>query len=214
MAGSPVISKRLNSKTAILAASAALAASIFSQVPASAATSVNSATVATSANSANAMPVTGAIAAIPTDIPSVHIVPGSVINLVSSESKVPVRIQNDFDSEIRVHVHMLPSNPRVTVPNAVEVVVPASSGINAQVPVKAIGNGKVFLIVWLTTFSGLRLTENSHLQMNVNAGIETTMLIVFGAVVAGLGTVGVLRTRSKLRRKAALESNDPEALLS
>jgi hypothetical protein len=92
------------------------------------------------------------------------------------------------------------------VPNAVEVVVPASSGINAQVPVKAIGNGKVFLIVWLTTFSGIRLGPNSNLQMNVNAGIETAMLIVFASLIVALGTVGVLRTRRKQRRKARLEA--------
>jgi hypothetical protein len=184
MAGSPVNLTNLLRKTATLTTTAALAASFFSANPALAA----------------------ANASLPTDIPGVRIVPGSVINLVSSESKVPVRIQNSFDSEIRVHVHMLPSNPRVTVPNAVEVVVPANSGINAQVPVKAIGNGKVFLIVWLTTFSGLRLTENSHLQMNVNAGIETAMLIVFGSLVVGLGVIGVLRTRRKLRRKAQLEA--------
>lgn len=187
-------------KTAIATALAALAASIFSLSPAS---------IASAAPSAPRV----AVSALPTDIPGVRIVPGSVINLVSSESKVPVRIQNSFDSEIRVHVHMLPSNPRVTVPNAVEVVVPANSGINAQVPVKAIGNGKVFLIVWLTTFSGLRLTEDAHLQMNVNAGIETTMLIVFGGLIFGLGTVGVLRTRRKLRDKAILEAGN-EADLS
>jgi hypothetical protein len=108
---------------------------------------------------------------------------------------------------------MKPSNPRVSVPQAVEVIVPASSGINAQVPVKAIGNGKVFLIVWLTTFSGIRLGPNSNLQMNVNAGIETAMLIVFAGLIASLGTVGVLRTRSKLRRKARLDA-DLEAGLS
>jgi hypothetical protein len=186
MVGTPMILNSTLKKIAKLTITAALAASIFSPNPASAASKVQT--------------------DLPTDIPSVHIVPGSVINLVSSESKVPVRIQNDFDSEVRVQVHMLPSNPRVLVPNAVEVVVPASSGINAQVPVKAIGNGKVFLIVWLTTFSGLRLTDNAHLQMNVNAGIETAMLIVFGVLVVGLGSVGVLRTRRKLRRKAKLEA--------
>ena len=186
-----MILKRILSKVATVTLTAALAASIFSP---------------NSATAASKLPTE-----LPTDIPSVHIVPGSVINLVSTESKVPVRIQNDFDSEVRVQVHMLPSNPRVTVPNAVEVVVPASSGINAQVPVKAIGNGKVFLIVWLTTFSGLRLTENAHLQMNVNAGIETAMLAVFGAIVLTLGTVGVLRTRSKLRRKARLEAAEGDA---
>lgn len=190
-------------KTAIVAGLAALAASIFSANPASA--SVSAGSVALAQARANSS-ISQAHSSLPTDIPGVRIVPGSVINLVASESKVPVRIQNSFDSEIRVHVHMLPSNPRVTVPNAVEVVVPANSGINAQVPVKAIGNGKVFLIVWLTTFSGLRLTENAHLQMNVNAGIETVMLIVFGTLVAALGTIGVLRTRRKLRLKAKLEA--------
>ncbi len=185
---------------AILTASAALAASIFSANPAA-------------ANPAIANPATPAVSAIPTDIPSIRIVPGSTINLVSSESKVPVRIQNDFDADIRVHVHMKPSNPRVSVPQAVEVVVPASSGINAQVPVKAIGNGKVFLIVWLTTFSGIRLGPNSNLQMNVNAGIETAMLIVFASLIATLGTVGVLRTRAKIRRKSRQEA-DLEAGLS
>ena len=185
---------------AILTTSAALAASIFSANPAA-------------ANPAIANPATPAVSAIPTDIPSIRIVPGSTINLVSSESKVPVRIQNDFDADIRVHVHMKPSNPRVSVPQAVEVVVPASSGINAQVPVKAIGNGKVFLIVWLTTFSGIRLGPNSNLQMNVNAGIETAMLIVFASLIATLGTVGVLRTRAKIRRKSRQEA-DLEAGLS
>jgi hypothetical protein len=192
MAGSPVTLRTFIRKVATVTLTAALAASIFSP---------NAATAATK------LPTD-----LPTDIPSVHIVPGSIINLVSTESKVPVRIQNDFDSEVRVQVHMLPSNPRVLVPNAVEVVVPASSGINAQVPVKAIGNGKVFLIVWLTTFSGLRITENAHLQMNVNAGIETAMLVVFGVAVLALGTVGVLRTRSKLRRKARLEAAESDSL--
>ena len=197
MAGPPVKSFGFLRKISILTASAALAASIFSANPAT----------ATPVSVAAQASFGGTVSAIPTDIPSIHIVPGSVINLVSSESKVPVRIQNDFDSEIRVHVHMLPSNPRVSVPQAVEVVVPASSGINAQVPVKAIGNGKVFLIVWLTTFSGIRLTENSNLQMNVNAGIETAMLVVFASLIVALGTVGVLRTRSKRRRKARLETD-------
>jgi hypothetical protein len=196
MAGTSVKKLGFLRNIAIVTASAALAASIFSINPAS------------------ASPAIAPMAAIPTDIPSIRIVPGSVINLVSAESKVPVRIQNDFDSDIRVHVHMKPSNPRVSVPQAVEVIVPASSGVNAQVPVKAIGNGKVFLIVWLTTFSGIRLGPNSNLQMNVNAGIETAMLIVFASLIVALGTVGVLRTRSKRRLKASRIEPDLEAGLS
>ena len=134
MAGPPVKNFGFLRDIAILTASAALAASIFSANPAAASPAI-------------ANPATTSVKAIPTDIPSIRIVPGSTINLVSSESKVPVRIQNDFDADIRVHVHMKPSNPRVSVPQAVEVVVPASSGMNAQVPVKAIGNGNDFTFV-------------------------------------------------------------------
>lgn len=148
--------------------------------------------------------------ALPDGFPSVHIVPGSTINLVSRESNVPVRIQNDFDSDVRVHVHMRPSNPRVLVPNAVEITVPANSAINAKVPVKAIANGKVFLIVWLTTFSGIKLDSQSILQMNVNADIEQTMLFAFGGAVFALGVFGAVRTLRK-RRRRLLEQEQADA---
>ena len=148
--------------------------------------------------------------ALPDGFPSVHIVPGSTINLVSREANVPVRIQNDFDSDVRVHVHMRPSNPRVLVPNAVEITVPANSAINAKVPVKAIANGKVFLIVWLTTFSGIKLDSQSILQMNVNADIEQTMLFAFGGAVFALGVFGAVRTLRK-RRRRLLEQEQADA---
>lgn len=138
---------------------------------------------------------------LPTDIPSIKIVPGSTINLVSRESKVPVRIQNDFNADIRVFVHMRPSNPRVVVPSAVEIIVPAQSSVNAQVPVKAIANGKVFLIVWLTTFSGLRLGPDSNLQMIVNADLELALLIGFGFAVVLLLVFGTVRTLRKRKIK-------------
>lgn len=138
---------------------------------------------------------------LPTDIPSIKIVPGSTINLVSRESKVPVRIQNDFNADIRVFVHMRPSNPRVVVPSAVEIIVPAQSSVNAQVPVKAIANGKVFLIVWLTTFSGLRLGPDSNLQMIVNADLELALLFGFGFAVVLLLVFGTVRTLRKRKIK-------------
>ena len=152
------------------------------------------------------MVLTGAAARadIPTDIPSIKIIPGSTINLVSRESKVPVRIQNTFDADIRVFVHMRPSNPRVVVPSAVEIVVPALSSVNAQVPVKAIANGKVFLIVWLTTFSGLRLGPDVNLQMIVNADLELALVIGFSVAVSMLLAFGTIRTlrRRKVRPTA------------
>ena len=125
--------------------------------------------------------------------PGIYLLKGSDINLVSRESKVPIAIRNTFDSDVRVHVHVNPSNPRVVVPSSVEIVVPAGETVNAQVPVKAVAQGKVFLIVWLTTFSGIRLTKNNYIQMHVDPDIEFALLASFSAMVLALGSVGAVR---------------------
>ena len=124
---------------------------------------------------------------------------GSSVNLVSRESKIPIAIRNAFDSDVRVHVHVSPSNPRVIVPGAVEIVIPAGETVNAQVPVKAVAQGKVFLIVYVTTFSGIRLTKNSYVQMTVNPDVEFALLGGFGALVLGLGAVGAWRMSHRRR---------------
>lgn len=130
----------------------------------------------------------------------IFVVRGSSINLVSRESKIPVRVQNDYDTELRVHVHIRANNNRVNLPKAVEIVVPAFTTVNAQVPVQAIANGEVALEVWLTTFSGIKIGESVGLEMQVNADIEFVMLLTFGAAVLTLGSFGVVRTLRKNRR--------------
>ena len=169
--------------------------------------------VVLSANSANAASLnptptptpSSSTAPAPLAQPGVYLLRGSEINLVARESKVPVAIRNTFDSDVRVHVHVNPSNPRVIVPSSVEVVVPAGETVNAQVPVKAVAQGKVFLIVWLTTFSGIRLTKNNYIQMHVEPDIEFALLASFASVVVALVVVGAIRTvrRRKLRTEDA-----------
>ena len=132
--------------------------------------------------------------------PGVYVLRGSAINLVSRESKIPIAIRNTFDSDVRVHVHVSASNPRVIVPSAVEVAIPAGTTVTAQVPVKAVAQGKVFLIVSVSTFSGIRLTKDSYIQMNVEPDVELALIAAFVAVVLALGGVGAVRTIK--RRKA------------
>jgi len=126
--------------------------------------------------------------------PGVYVLRGSAINLVSRESKIPIAIRNTFDSDVRVHVHVSASNPRVIVPSAVEVAIPAGTTVTAQVPVKAVAQGKVFLIVSVSTFSGIRLTKDSYIQMNVEPDVELALIAAFVAVVLALGGVGAVRT--------------------
>ena len=143
-----------------------------------------------------------AYASAPQDIPSVHIVAGSDINLLSSSSAIPVRIQNDFDVDVRVQVHALTTNGRVSVPEAIEVTVPAETAITAKLPVQATGVGNVDVVVWLETFSGLSLDSKATLHINVNPGAETAIIVSFVATVGVLLTFGVIRTLRKRKATA------------
>ena len=137
----------------------------------------------------------------------VFIVPGSEINLVARTSNIPVQIKNVFDSDVLVHVHVQPTNPRVVVPASVEIKVPGNTSVTAKVPVVAVANGGVVLKVWLSTFSGNRLGKPTFLRMNVNADIELNMLIGFGGGIALLLGFGIARTVRKSKRKHAAQVN-------
>jgi hypothetical protein len=143
-----------------------------------------------------------ATASVPNDIPSVHIIAGSDINLLATDAKIPVRVKNDFDTDLRIHVHAVASNGRLSIPAPVEITIPANTSVNAQIPVKAIGSGEVNLSVWLETFSGLRVGEQVEITVNVNAEAENAMLIAFTALVCVLGTFGLIRTLRKRRERA------------
>ena len=160
---------------------------------------------AEAATSAVAIPAGAAVstaAAAHTDLPpyAIRIVPGSVIHLVSRSSKLPVSIRNDYPVEMRVQVHVAPTNLDAIIPAAIEVVVPANTTYVAKVPVTAIADGEVPLTAWLSTFSGLELGPSVRIDLTVNAEVEDSLLAGFAAIVAGLGVAGIIRTRSKRRK--------------
>ena len=168
--------------------------------------SVNSAYALQAVGSSSVSAVTARATGMPQPTPSfaIRIVPGSDIHLVAKSSKLPISIRNDYNAEIRVQVHVAPSNLRALVPASIEVTVPAQTTYVAQVPVTAIADGSVPLKAWLTTFSGLPLGNSVNLNLSVNAEVESSVIAGFGIIVAGLGIAGVLRTRAK-RRKLKLE---------
>ena len=131
-----------------------------------------------------------------------------IFHLVSKSSKLPISIQNNYPAEIRVQVHVAPSNLDALIPAVVEVTVPANTTYVAQVPVTAIADGEVTLRSWITTFSGLPLGEPVDLKLVINAEIENSAIAGFAVVVLGLGVVGVFRTRAK--RRAATSIDDLE----
>jgi hypothetical protein len=128
----------------------------------------------------------------------VRILSGSKINLVSHESKLPIAITNDFDTEVRVIVNVRPKTLQVVMPSAVEITIPAQSTVNAKIPITATSDGDVTIEAWLTTFSGLKFGRVVQLQVAVNEDVELYLILGFGSLVGFLIVIGVIRT---LRRK-------------
>ena len=156
-------------------------------------------------------PLSGAQAAepeLPPGYPTVAIVPGSTINLVAHESKIPLSIRNDFDSEVTVHAWVIPESFAVIVPHGIEVKIPPKTTVTAQVPVIAVSNGEVDLKAYLTTFSGRRFNGSVKLHMVVNADIETSVIFAFGASVVTLLGFGVVRTIRRRRNPADINNLD------
>lgn len=130
----------------------------------------------------------------------ISIVPGSHINLVSSASRVPIQIRNDYDTDIRIFIWVRPSNLSVKMPKVFEFTAAANTTSNAAIPVEAIANGEVRLNVWLTSFSGVKIGKSTTLEMTVQRDVEGSILIAFFLVVGALGVIGTSRM---LKRKKA-----------
>ena len=130
----------------------------------------------------------------------ISIVPGSHINLVSSASRVPIQIRNDYDTDIRIFIWVRPSNLSVKMPKVFEFTAAANTTSNAAIPVEAIANGEVRLNVWLTSFSGVKIGKSTNLEMTVQRDVEGSILIAFFLVI---GVLGVIGTNRMLRRKKA-----------
>ncbi len=129
----------------------------------------------------------------------VYVVKGSDINMVSRDSKVPVSIQNNYDRTVRIRVHARSTDPALTVKNYVSLTIPANSRKDALLPITVISTGKFKLKVWVSTFTNLRISQNTDLTITANPNIELFVLVGFGlvlAVLVGLGGYRMFR-RSK-----------------
>ena len=146
--------------------------------------------------------VSASASAASTDNFDVQIVKGSNINLVSQDSRVPILVRNNYDTEVRVLIHVATSNLRVRLPKVTAVTIPANSTVNATVPVQAVANGNVTLNVWLTSFSGVRLGDNTRISMNVLGNFEAIAIGSLSAVVAALLVFGTLRMLRRRRIQA------------
>lgn len=130
----------------------------------------------------------------------VHIVPGSNINLVAKDARLPITINNPTDQDVTVVLKGQTTSFRLELIGDQEVTVPAGSSSVGELTVRAIANGQVDVRVWLE-LDGKQIGEDHLLEVNVNYDIELFLLVSFGFLVALLVILGVIRTAMKFARR-------------
>jgi hypothetical protein len=130
-----------------------------------------------------------------------EVVPGSQINLVARDARIPITVSNSDLQPIEVVVVAESTSFRLEVIEEVTVLIPAQSTQIAEVPVRAIANGPVQLRVWLEV-NGEKVSQDQLININVNYDVELFLLVTFAVVMLALVIVGVVRTTIKLRRRS------------
>lgn len=131
----------------------------------------------------------------------VEIVPGSNINLVARDTRIPVTVKNNTDAPVTVMVKGQSTSFRLEVLEDAEVLIPAQSSAIAELPVRAIANGPVEIAVWVEQKSGERVGEEVLIEINVAYDVELFLLVLMGVAMFSLIIVGIIRTVIKLGRR-------------
>ena len=128
------------------------------------------------------------------------IVPGSNINVVARDARIPVTVTNPTDQDIEVTVMAASNSFRLEIIENATLIIPARSSAVAELPIKAIANGPLEISVWLSV-EGNQIGDTVIVEVIVNYDIELFLLVSFGVAMFALIVIGVIRTTSKLRKQ-------------
>lgn len=128
------------------------------------------------------------------------IVPGSNINVVARDARIPVTVTNPTDQDMEVTVMAASNSFRLEIIKSATLIVPARSSAVAELPIKAIANGPLEISVWLS-IEGNQIGDTVIVEVIVNYDIELFLLVSFGVAMFALIVIGVIRTTSKLRKQ-------------
>ncbi len=98
------------------------------------------------------------------------IVPGSNINVVARDARIPVTVTNPTDQDMEVTVMAASNSFRLEIIESATLIVPARSSAVAEFPIKAIANGPLEISVWLS-IEGNQIGDTVIVEVIVNYDI-------------------------------------------
>lgn len=125
----------------------------------------------------------------------------SLLLVADNDQYLPVNVDNALDQAVTVYVTLRPTTAVLAVlERRVPVVVPPTSQVRVDVPVRSLTNGTVDFVVSLSSADGEPIGSAVIGEVNVQAGWETPIVIVVAAIVVLVFGVGIARTILRRRK--------------
>ncbi len=140
---------------------------------------------------------------------AVQIVESSSFNFLADSASLPISVRNDLDHTVTVYISVQPQTALLAVGDSrVKLVIEPNSQGKGQVPVAAISNGTVEVVISLSSATGVAIGQPTSALINVQAGWETPIVLIFAALVFAVFAVGIVR-RIVRGRKTVAPSSEP-----
>lgn len=142
---------------------------------------------------------------------AVQVVTTSTFTLLADNATLPIPIRNDLAQAVTVYVTVRPETAQLAVTDSlVEVTIEPNSQAKAQIPVQAITNGSVQVLITLTSAAGIGIGQPAVTEINVQAGWETPIVLVLAGIVVLVFAVGIVRNIFRRRRSTDDEPTGDE----
>jgi hypothetical protein len=141
-------------------------------------------------------------------VSSVQVAPSSEIVVIANQTALPVTVSNNLDQDVTVVLTVRSRTASLSVDKnsrSQSLTVDEGSQRRVQIPIEALSNGNAEIVATLYSDTGVQVGQSVTIQVNVNAGWETTGTLIFAALIAGLFAFGIIRNIRKRRRAAASE---------
>ncbi|MDO7883163.1 DUF6049 family protein [Salinibacterium soli] len=138
---------------------------------------------------------------------AVQIVTTSNFTLLADSATLPIPVRNDLGQSVTVYVTVRPETAQLAVTDTlVAVTIEPNAQARAQVPVQAISNGTVQVLITLTSTAGVAIGAPAVAEINVQAGWETPIVLVIAGIVVLVFGIGIVRNILRRRRARSAES--------
>ena len=119
--------------------------------------------------------------------------------LTAAEVKLPITLVNNFSTQVKVSLELLPRNSRVQIAGITDVSIEPLSKMQLAIPANVITPGTVTVAARLTDAKGVPITKYS--QLNLNLSIVDSRVAWFTSSAAVLLFIAAtLQTISRVRR--------------